>query len=90
MGNCLQAKQPQPLHMNTHLHVEVQVGQGVQELGEGLLEELIVSLIGHVLGVSGPDGLVVVLHAPVPHVVIHSLGHCFNLQQQVWGAAGQA
>jgi hypothetical protein len=55
---------------DTHLDVEVDMRQGVQKLAKRGLEELVVVGRLDVLRVARPDGLVVVLHAPRPHVLV--------------------
>jgi hypothetical protein len=44
-----------------------------------LLEELVVVCLADILGGAGPQGLVVILHTPVPHILIVCLHDRLNL-----------
>ena len=45
-----------------------------------LLEEVIVVGLADLLGAAGPQGLVVILNTPCPHILIVGLHHGLNLQ----------
>ena len=62
-----------------HLDVEVHMGERVQELAEGGLEEIIVVLVRDILGVANPDWLVLILQPPVPFLLVDGLHDRLNL-----------
>jgi len=73
---------------HTHLDVEVDVRQGVQKFAKRGLEELVVVGRLDVFRAARPDRLVVVLHAPRPHVLVLGLGDGLDRLRLLAGLLG--